>query len=123
MSDFKRINCGECCGPVPVNKKEINEISKAIIEMPEKYRNRLINQQRPDLTCPLRDIESKKYSVYSTRPWVCRAYGHLDKLKCSNNKVIYNSGITEYKKMPVVGVLGITLGWEELQNDISKKNR
>ncbi|MDR7856027.1 YkgJ family cysteine cluster protein [Tissierella sp.] len=73
-------NCGECCGPVPANKKEIENIKKYLKDNPE-----LMNQlgEVRSLTCMLRDEEEKKCLIYPVRPLVCRLMGVAEGLVCS----------------------------------------
>jgi Fe-S-cluster containining protein len=115
-------NCGECCGLIPVSGEELRRIREAINQMSREERERLKTQKRDKLTCPLRDIEKKGCAVYKARPQVCRMQGHVDRMPCPHNpnapvmtkatELMYLNGIGE-----AVGVLGIDIGWKELERE------
>lgn len=123
--EFTCQNCGKCCGPVPVSKQELKQIRKAIHEMSTAERERIKAQKRKDLTCPLRDVENKRCSVYSARPTVCRLYGHVQQLRCSNNpKTPVMPQAIEASLLRgignAVGVLGLDIGWKELEREAQR---
>lgn len=90
--------------------------------MSPEERSRLKNQKRDKFTCPLRDIEKKRCSVYGVRPKVCQLFGHVAQLRCSHNlnapvmakasESMELKGISE-----AVGVLGMDIGWKELERE------
>lgn len=118
-------NCGDCCGPIPVSKDELHDIIEAIRHMSPEERSRLKNQKRDIFTCPLRDVEKKRCSVYRARPKVCQLFGRVVQLRCSHNlnapamaKASENmelKGISE-----AVGVLGMDIGWKEIDTQCSQ---
>jgi len=78
--------CGECCGPVPINK-EIFEKNKDKIEDFDSLQI-LVNDEdywiacRSDLTCSFYN-KKKGCLIYEDRPNVCKLYGNIPELKCS----------------------------------------
>lgn len=112
-------NCGECCGPIPVSRKELDRIRATINRMSREEKERLKNQKRGRLTCPLRDIERRRCAVYEVRPQVCRMQGFAEQLRCPYNP---NTPVmtkeAEYLQLKgigeAVGVLGLDVGWNEL---------
>jgi len=116
-------NCGECCGPIPVTDEEWRLIRRAIKHMPQNERMRLKGQERPFLTCPLRDMENNRCSAYDARPLICRMQGEYEGLPCPHQpeKAVKTkrdgySAIKQYHgDNPVMlGILAITHGWNEL---------
>ena len=118
-------NCGACCGPVPVTRNEWDAIKQAVKRMPPGERRRLQNQRRQPLTCPFRDIEKKRCSIYRVRPLLCRMYGHYPGLECSNNPDAVDGTragartlmTAVYGKAAMAGVMGVNLGWDFLKED------
>jgi Fe-S-cluster containining protein len=86
MTKFKCLNCGDCCGPVPVTANELKEIKKYIKKHPEILA--LKNQIKDRLSCIFRDNFENQCSIYEVRPLICRQYGRydIDRLICPNNK-------------------------------------
>lgn len=116
-------NCGECCGPILVTDDEWRLIRRAIKHMPQDERIRLKEQERPSLTCPLRDMENSRCSVYEARPHICRMQGEYDGLPCPHQpeKAIKTKkeGFAYLdrhngKDLTMAGILRITHGWDEL---------
>jgi len=68
-------NCGACCGDlVMISKKEIETIKNyieknQIKEQPYRFYNGKII-----LTCPFRDEENKKCTIYPVRPSMCKEF-------------------------------------------------
>ena len=60
--------CGDCCGPVLCHDWEYQRVEAHI----KKHNITPINQ---GLTCPL--YQGGKCTVYESRPYVCRTYGHF----------------------------------------------
>lgn len=76
-------NCGDCCGPLMVTKKELSEIKKHVDRnISKKEKNRLKKQKRDPLTCQFRDLENKNCAIYPARPEVCKLFGVVDRLPC-----------------------------------------
>lgn len=64
------INCGKCCGVIPITKQERQEIKEFIKKhniRPVKYND--------ILTCPFRDNKAKMCLIYPVRPVICRLFG------------------------------------------------
>lgn len=120
MNDFICQNCGGCCGPVPVTITEYGPIRRAIKNMNRKEVDRLSNQKRGPLTCPLRDVENKRCSVYDARPVVCRLQGTQEGLECPHNLGVKlnTDGRSYIPKSPVLGILGETLRWPNLRSGL-----
>ncbi len=120
-NSFKCLNCGECCGLIPLLEQEFIKLHLAVLELPLRERVRVKKQKRHDLMCPLRDIENKKCLVYEHRPWLCRNYGHLEGLVCPyNRRVKVRNGFKELEKYlqnkgGIIGTMGLEIGWRELE--------
>lgn len=122
MSKFECLNCGECCGPIPLVNSEFIKIRKAIKSIPIEERERIKKQGRNNLSCILRDVKNKRCIVYSNRPLVCKQFGQVHQLKCPKNKnaitlidghkEIEASGIL---KEDAAGILSFDIGWNELE--------
>ena len=69
-------NCGECCGPVPINEKEYKEIKAFINKNKPKY-----NKEHGFLECKFR--VDNKCSIYEVRPTVCRLMGVTKGMTCN----------------------------------------
>ena len=64
-------NCGECCGIIPVDEKELAEIKEYV-----KKHNIKARKNFPH--CPFRNEEQKKCDIYPVRPIICRLFGVAD---------------------------------------------
>jgi len=73
---------GLCCGPVPVTGSELAAIKKAVIKMPVLKRRELRDQLRFPGTCIFYDQDNDQCGIHSSRPGVCRAFGHFSNLIC-----------------------------------------
>lgn len=117
---FVCTQCGECCGPIPLFKTQLEKIKLTVRNMSQDERERLKNQNREELTCILLDTETKRCSVYHARPLVCQQYGKIRELRCPSNKGIeLKSGRKETAKSLVgeslAGILSEDIGWRELE--------
>lgn len=65
--------CGECCGPALCTEQEYQQVVGYA-------RNRGIEPLRQGMTCPF--YQGGTCSVYEARPFVCRLFGHSEKLTC-----------------------------------------
>lgn len=65
------INCGDCCGVIPANDKEVEAIRKYI-------KDHEIRPRKKSITCPFRNEEEKKCDIYPVRPIICRLFGVAD---------------------------------------------
>jgi Fe-S-cluster containining protein len=104
---------------------ELKKIQKELLKLPEEERERLRGQECAFLTCPLRDVENKKCVVYNARPSICRMQGTYEGLSCPHNKEVkLKSRQKGHKKLQqyfkkgeyCVGILGITLSFEDIEN-------
>ena len=71
------LNCGVCCGMVPISPTQIQSIKDYLLVNPKAKEfalTRLFNTER----CVFRDNESRKCLIYPARPYVCRAFGVTD---------------------------------------------
>ena len=76
-------NCGYCCGPLMVTKKELDAIKKYLSKnITAKHRTQLKKQKRDKLACQFRDLKNKNCAIYPVRPEVCRLFGIVDRLPC-----------------------------------------
>lgn len=66
-------NCGRCCGPVIINRKEREQIKKFLAKHPEvaKYAK---DKPFSPMDCIFRNDQECKCMVYGARPKVCRIY-------------------------------------------------
>lgn len=119
MKPFECQYCGKCCGPIPVTIKELAKIKRATKQMDESEVERLRNQKRGSLTCPLRDVENKRCSIWEHRPEICRMQGFYVGLVCPNNRE-YATGSREdgrkrleeaHRGLQPVGTLAIDITW------------
>jgi len=118
MKEFQCINCGKCCGAIPVSIEDLEAIRQAVKKMKPKERKRLRRQKRPELVCPLRDVEKMRCAVYESRPLLCRMFGHYVGLTCPHNRDVAvwsdEAGHEKVKGYVPVGVLAQNIGWKEL---------
>ncbi len=79
IPDHNCRNCGECCGPVPASKKEIEYIRQYLKENPHIF-SKMGNDK--GLVCIFRDENERKCLIYPVRPLVCRLMGVAKNLNC-----------------------------------------
>lgn len=82
---FNCLNCGSCCGPVPVMENELEQIKAKIKAMSQTTIDRLRSQERDPFDCILRDVEKNKCLIYKVRPDICRMFGFYEDMRCPNN--------------------------------------
>lgn len=116
MKSFACSNCGDCCGPVPVNKLELSRIQKSLSRMPKREVERLKNQKRSPMTCMFRDIENDKCGVYNFRPEICKMFGFYEGMKCPSNPEhdteSREEGVKRLSKGgKQVGILTLQINW------------
>jgi Fe-S-cluster containining protein len=119
MKPFQCSNCGECCGPVPVNKLELQRIQKKLSRMPKDKLERLKNQKRDPLTCMFRDVEKNECGIYNMRPEICKMFGLYEGMKCPRNHEHASIGRKEgvermTKGGKHVGILTMQITWENI---------
>jgi hypothetical protein len=71
-----------CCGPVPISEARLGKIYKHLSAMPAEERGRLAKQERGYLDCGFLDKENYRCTIYPIRPWVCEAFGRVEKMVC-----------------------------------------
>ena len=132
MKKFKCLNCGWCCGPVPVSMQEFTRIRSKIMSLYVAERKRIKAQERNMPECPLRDKENKCCLVYEIRPWICREYGHVKGMICPHNPDVKlksdgkasrdaENYVTQLKNNPFDGFAGfmaIDIGWEQIEGGL-----
>lgn len=76
-------NCGLCCGPLIVTKKEIKSISIYIKNnLSRKFILKIKKQKKDNMTCQFRDIKEKNCIIYPARPEICKLFGIIKRLEC-----------------------------------------
>lgn len=71
-------DCGDCCGPVPITKKERNRIQAYITK------HNVVPKYTGYLTCPF--FQEGSCKVYPVRPLVCAIFGHTRKMACPKGR-------------------------------------
>lgn len=90
--------CGDCCGPVPVTRDELGAVRRYI------EREGIKAVDRGALTCPFYD---GRCTIYPVRPFICRAFGHTPRLKCSRG---YNTNISDRQVTMAIVARGPAVG-------------
>lgn len=109
VDNFVCQSCGECCGIIPVTKREWRNIKKEVRQMPKEEQTRLSNQERQPGTC------------YKARPTICSMQGEYEGLECPRQPECAvgtkEEGYKHLRQMgatsKIAGILGIDLGWDE----------
>lgn len=74
-------NCGECCGPLPLDDKELSAIADYVSQ--HKDAQAVAAQRKNDpLTCIYRDEQKHRCAVYPVRPLICRLMGVSKGMQC-----------------------------------------
>jgi len=73
-----RPGCSDCCGPHPWSKAEHARITAYLRKRGRK------ELRATGLTCPY--VERHRCSIYPVRPFICRLYGTLAKLRCPHGR-------------------------------------
>lgn len=102
---------GMCCGPVPVTLSEVKNLKKAIRRMPAKKLIELKSQHRFRGTCIFYDEKNDCCGVHSSRPSICRAFGHYQNLVCAWNPAAATKGIYRSGES-AAGILSIDFTWD-----------
>ena len=99
-------------------------IRRAVRHFSQEEVSRLQNQKRGFSTCPLRDTENNRCSVYEARPQICKMQGLYDGMTCPHNpgvatksreegcRVLLNAG--HPYGVELHGLLAFNLGWDEI---------
>lgn len=118
MKSFNCSNCGECCGPVPVNKWELNRIKKHLEKLPKSQIERLKNQKRSQFTCIFRDVENNSCGIYKIRPEICKMFGFYEGMVCPRNPEHATIGRKEGQERigteETVGILSLQITWDNI---------
>jgi uncharacterized protein len=119
MKPFECSNCGECCGPIPVNQQELKRIQRVVSRMPKEKRDRLANQKRDPLTCMFRDTEKNECSIYQFRPEICKMFGYYEGMQCPRNEehatIKRGEGAERLSKGgKQAGILTLQINWNNL---------
>lgn len=72
----------ECCGPVPVSRRELDAVIDALCDLPPEYLDRLKVMQRQPFECSLLDNEQWRCPIWEKRPAPCRLFGYVPKMQC-----------------------------------------
>lgn len=84
---IKCTNCGGCCGPVPISKKEYEEIKEYCLKNDIRpMKNIKFN------SCPFRNDKKKKCDIYPVRPILCRIFGVTKGMECKNGNTYELNG-------------------------------
>lgn len=68
--------CFDCCGPVIMSRMEYMRCIQASGRTAEDVKRQMQKNLKQGIyTCPLLDPETKKCSVYTVRPAICRLFG------------------------------------------------
>lgn len=102
---------------------------RAVAKWPKEEIDRMAAQWRPEYMCPFVDVERWRCSVYKARPTICKVYGLTPGLECSHapeaatkmshRKVQRMFDRDEKKRGEVVGVLGFSIGWDDIGRKIA----
>ena len=74
------VGCGQCCTSLlPVSHKELKEIKRYVKKhniKPCDHTTGVPLMKKPDfdLTCPFRDNNERKCTIYKIRPQICRSF-------------------------------------------------
>ena len=71
------MNCGDRCGLIPANKKEIKKIKRYIVK------NKVV-PNASGYTCPFRDEKLQRCNIYPARPILCKLMGVVKGMKCKH---------------------------------------
>lgn len=101
----KCINCGYCCGVIPVNRQELETIQNYIAKHPEVLEVAR-REKANDLTCPFRDDRKKQCAIYPVRPVICRLFGVVEGMNCPQGNSHNLNGFTfiddKYKQIIIL---------------------
>jgi uncharacterized protein len=129
-AEFPCATChSECCGSVPLTRKEYTAILRHLRTIPRSEINRLAAQERPDRTCNFVDQASWTCSIYAARPLVCKLFGYAPKMTCKYAP-LQNTRLTDDElnrqmaerigesKGELGWITGITLHWAGIKHDL-----
>ena len=92
-------NCGQCCGPIPINEIEYKEIKSFVHKNRPKY-----NKKASFINCKFR--VDNKCSIYPVRPTLCKLMGVTKGMTCTygNSKELNGRQFMDMKSK-MVGLL------------------
>lgn len=93
----KCINCGSCCGPVPIGKKEATKIQKFVDKNKPSF-----NKTIDSLSCKFR--VNGKCSIYPVRPTLCKLFGVTQGMECINGN---SENINGFKYLDLKEFIGL----------------
>ena len=68
--------CTDCCGPVELSRLEYTRCIQVSGRTAEDVKQQMQNNLKQGIyACPLLNTETKKCSVYTVRPTICRLFG------------------------------------------------
>ena len=114
-------NCTECCHQhILISDKELFKIRRALRNTGSTEIERIKNQDRSSVVCPLLDLDNGTCSVYNSRPDICKVFGHFTgALACSYNLDADLDPVEEYflnnlynEPSREAGRLGVDFTWE-----------
>jgi len=119
----------ECCGSIPLTRKEYVTILRHLRTLPRSERSRLSAQRREANTCCFIDTEHWRCSIYEARPRICRLFGYAPRMTCQyaplqatkmtnaefDVQMTENAGESEGE---LGWVTGITLDWNRIKRDL-----
>jgi Fe-S-cluster containining protein len=119
----------ECCGSIPLTRKEYVAILRHLRTMPKSERDRLAAQVREPVKCCFVDTEHWRCSIYEARPTICRHFGYAPKMAChyaplqatrmTDAELDAKMGANAAESDGELGwVTGITLDWNRIKRDL-----
>lgn len=104
----KCTGCSECCGPVPINQKECDEITRFVKDKHPPYNKNagiMDCKFRVDKNCTIVN-DGAGCSIYPVRPIICRLMGVTKGMMCNNGNSASIDG-TEFidRNIKIVGLL------------------
>ena len=90
-------NCGQCCGPVPINAEEQRHIQNYVDSHEVE-----VNNEHDFITCKFR--VKNKCSIYPVRPMLCRLMGVVEGMECAYGNSAKIDG-SKHLKRGCVGLL------------------
>ena len=86
------VNCGDCCGIVPADIKEVHTI-RYFLKVNPAARERVLKQSVEAFDCLFRDNKAKRCLIYPARPVVCRLMGVTRGMNCTHGNSANINGI------------------------------
>ena len=110
------VNCGECCGVIPVTYEELQHIIAYIKDHPGLSTRAQKNAHRMD-ACPFRDNTAKSCMIYPVRPVICILMGVCAGMTCKHGNSAYIDGRPFLRDHNIDEMVILNeLDWEEISN-------